>query len=75
MFDTWVITLELGVSFMVGVIILALILRSMKNDEFDDGQKMMNGLLFDSEEDLKDAFAQEQKAKKIRENKKVNNDI
>ena len=80
MLDTWVITLEISVSFIVGVVVLFLVVRAIRNGEFDDGEKMMQGLLYDNNEDLQDAINQEQKVKKLREekklsNKKVKNDI
>ena len=72
MFDTWVIAMEITVSFLIGAIVLFLVVRSIKNGEFDDGDKMMGGLLFDSNEDLQDAILQEKKEKQLRENRQNN---
>jgi nitrogen fixation-related uncharacterized protein len=71
-FDTWVIAMEITVSFLIGAIVLFLVVRSIKNGEFDDGDKMMGGLLFDSNEDLQDAILQEKKEKQLRENRQNN---
>ena len=72
MFDTRVIAMEITVSFLIGAIVLFLVVRSIKNGEFDDGDKMMGGLLFDSNEDLQDAILQEKKEKQLRENRQNN---
>jgi len=40
-----------------------------KGGQFDDSKKMMDGLLFDSEEDLQSAYEKEQKVKAMKEKK------
>ena len=40
-----------------------------KQGQFDDGKKMMDGLLFDSTEDLQDAIKKEQKVKELKKKK------
>ena len=59
---------------MVGLIIsfavLGLFIWGAKGGQFDDSQKMMGGLLFDSEEDLNDAIKKEEKKKEIKNLKK-----
>lgn len=59
---------------MVGLIISFAVLLAFvwgaKDGQFDDSQKMMGGLLFDSEEDLNDAAKKEEKKKEIKKPKK-----
>ncbi len=62
----------LVVALVVSFAILGVFIWGAKGGQFDDGEKMMGGLLFDSTEDLNDARKKEQKkmnAKK--EQKKV----
>ncbi|MFA9374008.1 cbb3-type cytochrome oxidase assembly protein CcoS [Poseidonibacter sp.] len=60
---------------IVGIIISALLLLlfiwGAKSGQFDDSNKMVDGLLFDSVEDLNDAIKKEKKLKEAKENKKV----
>lgn len=60
---------------IVGIIISALLLLlfvwGAKSGQFDDSNKMVDGLLFDSVEDLNDAIKKEKKLKDAKENKKV----
>ena len=60
---------------IVGIIISALLLLlfiwGAKSGQFDDSNKMVDGLLFDSVEDLNDAIKKEKKLKEAKESKKV----
>jgi len=49
------------VSLVVSFSVLAVFLWGAKSGQFDDTKRMMDGLLFDSEEDLNDAYKKEQK--------------
>ncbi len=64
-----ILWLELGVGILVSFSLLAIFIWAVKQGQFDDGKKMMNGLLFDSTEDLNDAIKKEQKIKDLKENK------
>lgn len=64
-----ILWLELGVGIIVSFSLLAIFIWAVKQGQFDDGKKMMNGLLFDSTEDLNDAIKKEQKIKDLKKNK------
>lgn len=49
------------VSLVVSFAVLAVFLWGAKSGQFDDTKRMMDGLLFDSEEDLNDAYQKEKK--------------
>ncbi|PHO09369.1 cbb3-type cytochrome oxidase assembly protein CcoS [Malaciobacter canalis] len=51
----------LVVALVVSFAILGVFIWGAKGGQFDDGEKMMGGLLFDSTEDLNDARKKEQK--------------
>ena len=65
-----ILWLELVVGIIVSFTLLAIFIWGARQGQFDDGKKMMDGLLFDSTEDLQDAIKKEEKVKKIKENKK-----
>lgn len=50
--SAWVVILMLGVSLFIGFLGLIAFIWGLKNDQFNDKDKMMQGVLFDSEEDL-----------------------
>ncbi|RDU59657.1 cbb3-type cytochrome oxidase assembly protein CcoS [Helicobacter marmotae] len=50
--DMGMVALMLGVSLMLGLFGLLAFLWGLKNGQFDDANKMMQGVLFDSVEDL-----------------------
>lgn len=58
---------------IVGLIIsfglLLLFIWGAKTGQFDDSNKMVDGLLFDSEDDLNDAINKEKKVKDAKEEK------
>ncbi len=64
-----ILWLELVVGIIVSFSLLGIFIWAVKQGQFDDGKKMMNGLLFDSTEDLQDAVRKEQKIKELKENK------
>ena len=61
---------ELVVGIIVSFTLLAIFIWGVKQGQFDDGKKMMNGLLNDSTEDLQAAFKKEQKVNELKANKK-----
>ena len=63
--DTLLMMLIVGL--VVSFAILGVFIWGAKTGQFDDSDKMMDGLLFDSTEDLNDAVNKE---KKIKESKK-----
>jgi len=80
MLDNWIVILELSVSFLVAISVLGMVVWGLKSGQFDDGKKMSEGLLFDSNEDLQSAILAEQKQNKMKEKKqktkgKIENDI
>ncbi len=71
---TEILTMMLVVGLILSFSILGLFIWGAKQGQFDDGEKMMGGLLFDSQEDLNDAIKKEEKVqaikdKKVKENK------
>lgn len=64
-----ILWLELLVAVIVSFSLLGIFIWAVKQGQFDDGKKMMNGLLFDSTEDLQDAIRKENKIKELKENK------
>lgn len=50
--DSGIIAIMLGVSLMLGLFGLLSFIWGLKNGQFDDSNKMMQGVLFDSVEDL-----------------------
>ena len=66
-----VLMLELGVGIIVSFSLLAIFIWAARGGQFDDSQKMMDGLLFDSEEDLQAAVEKEKKIKALKEKKNI----
>jgi len=66
---TGILWLELIVGIIVSFTLLGVFIWGVKQGQFDDGKKMMNGLLNDSTEDLQDAVKNEEKVKAIKEKK------
>ena len=64
-----VLWLELIVGIIVSFTLLGIFIWGVKQGQFDDGKKMMNGLLNDSTEDLQDAIKKSEKVKKLKERK------
>ena len=64
-----ILILELTVGIIVSFTLLGIFIWAAKGGQFDDSKKMMDGLLFDSEEDLQSAYEKEQKVKAMKEKK------
>lgn len=58
-----VLTMMLIVGLFISFAILGIFIWGAKGGQFDDTKKMMDGLLFDSQEDLNDAINRERKLK------------
>ena len=59
----------LFVGLFISFVILALFIWGAKTGQFDDPDKMMDGLLFDSVDDLNDAIKKENKIKEAKKKK------
>ena len=64
-----VLKLELIVGLLASFTMLTIFIWSVKKGGFDDSKKMMDGMLFDSEDDLQDAVNRENKQKALKEKK------
>ncbi|MCD6190605.1 MAG: cbb3-type cytochrome oxidase assembly protein CcoS [Sulfurimonas sp.] len=64
--DDWVIAMMLGASIFLGAIALFAFLWAIKNGQFDDEEKFLNAVKFDSEEDLNDAVNAEKKREELK---------
>ena len=67
--NNWVLYMELGVGLFISFTLLFMFLKAIKQGQFDDTKKQMNGLLFDSTEDLQDAINKENKIKELKRKK------
>lgn len=70
--------LMLIVGLVITAALLLLFVWGAKTGQFDDSNKMVDGLLFDSVEDLNDAIEKEKKIKEskdLKSKKKNNEDI
>jgi len=72
--NSGILWLELIVGITVSFTLLAIFIRAVNQGQFDDSQKHMDGLLFDSTEDLQDAVNQENKRNDLIKNKKNKED-
>lgn len=61
-----ILAMMLGVSILLGAIALFAFLWAIKNGQFDDEEKFLNGAKFDSEDDLNDAYNQEKKKEALK---------
>lgn len=64
--DNWVIAMMLGVSIFLGAIALFAFLWAVKNGQFDDEEKFLNGAKFDGEDELNDAVKREEKKESLK---------
>ena len=64
--DSWIIGMMLGASIFLGAIALTAFLWALKNGQFDDEEKFLNGAKFDGEDELNDAVNQEIKKEKLK---------
>ena len=62
--------IELVIGIIVSFTLLGIFIWGVKQGQFDDGKKMMNGLLNDSTDDLQSAIKKDAKVKKLKEDKK-----
>jgi len=67
-----VLILELTVGIIISFTLLGIFIWAARGGQFDDSKKMMDGLLFDSEEELQSAYEKEQKIKAM---KKKRNEV
>jgi len=65
-----ILWVELVVGIIVSFTLLGIFIWGVKQGQFDDGKKMMNGLLNDSTEDLQAAIKKDAKVKELKANKK-----
>lgn len=66
--DTLLMMLIVGL--IVSFAILGIFIWGAKGGQFDDSRKMMDGLLFDSTDDLNDAVKKEEKVKDAKKGQK-----
>lgn len=64
----WVIAMMLGASIFLGAVALFAFLWAIKNGQFDDEEKFLNGAKFDNEDDLNDAVNLERKKEELKKN-------
>ena len=64
--DSWVVAMMLGASIFLGAIALFAFMWAVKNGQFDDEEKYLNAVKFDTEEDLNDAIKKEKKKEELR---------
>ncbi|MEA3553052.1 MAG: cbb3-type cytochrome oxidase assembly protein [Campylobacterota bacterium] len=64
-----ILWLELIVGMIVSFTLLGIFIWGARQGQFDDGKKMMNGLLNDSPEDLQDAVRKDEKVKMMKDKK------
>lgn len=69
---TEVLQLELIVGVLVTFILIAIFVASAKKGNFDDQKKMMDGMLFDSPDDLRAAADREAKQEAMKAKKREN---
>lgn len=65
--DTLFFMLIVGIIISAGLLLL--FIWAARSGQFDDSNKMVNGLLFDSVDDLNDAINKEKNSKEARESK------
>jgi cbb3-type cytochrome oxidase maturation protein len=65
-----VLQLELTVGIFISFTLLLLFIWSAKSGNFDDSKKMMDGMLFDSPEDLNAAVEKERKQEEMKAKKR-----
>ena len=68
--DTLFFMLIVGIIISAGM--LFLFIWAAKSGQFDDANKMVNGLLFDSTDDLNDAIKKEKNSKDAKESRLKN---
>lgn len=66
--DTLLMMLVVGL--IISFAVLGLFIWGAKGGQFDDSEKMMGGLLFDSTDDLNDAVKKDEKKKELNKEQK-----
>jgi len=69
-----ILWLELAVGIVISFTLLGLLIWAIKGGQFDDSKKMMDGLLFDTQEDLQAAIEKDEKIKKLKKKKQLDNE-
>ncbi len=69
-----ILILELTVGIIVSFTLLGIFIWAAKGGQFDDSKKMMDGLLFDSQDDLQSAVDRENRVKELKEKKSKEQD-
>ncbi len=64
-----ILILELIVGMVISFTLLGILIWAVKGGQFEDSKRMMNGLLYDTEEDLQIAVKREQKIKELKDKK------
>ena len=64
-----ILILELTVGIIISFTLLGIFIWAAKGGQFDDSKKMMDGLLFDSPEDLQSAVDKENRVKELKDKK------
>jgi len=64
--SSWVIGMMLGVSVFLGSIAVVALMWAIKKGQFDDEEKFLNAVKFDTVEDLNDAANLERKKEKLK---------
>ena len=68
--DSNILTMMLGISIFLGALGVGALLWGIKTGQFDDVEKFVGGVRFDSEDDLKDAISMEERKKRALEERK-----
>jgi len=64
--DNMVVAMMLGASLFLGAVALIAFLWAVKSGQFDDEEKFLNAVKFDSQDDLNDAIKQEKKREELK---------
>ena len=72
--DASTLTLMITVSIFLGSLGLGAFIWGLKTGQFDDQEKMMQGVLFDGEEELNDAAKRDAKHKQNKKDKQSEKD-
>jgi len=68
-----ILWLELAVGIITSFTLLGIFIWAVRGGQFDDSKKMMDGLLFDSQEDLQAAVKKDEKVKELKKKKQIKN--
>ena len=64
-----ILILELIVGVVVSFTLLGILIWAIRDGQFEDKKRMMDGLLYDSVEDLRDAVAREKRKEELKRKK------